>query len=140
MSKFRAWYVEYQDEISWFLIGWLSLTAVDCFIEQKYAWAAISAVLVYANYKMSKFRMKWCMASLAEYFAANRPVAKYNIGDRVIGKYHGVPFVGTCGADVMVNESVGPLVTVFLDLPLKHKDQWHELFVKVKYKDIKLYR
>ena len=79
------------------------------------------------------------MASLAEYFAANRPVAKYNIGDRVIGKYHGVPFVGTCGADVMVNESTGPLVTVFLDLPLKHKDQWHELFVKVKYKDIKLY-
>ena len=80
------------------------------------------------------------MAGLAEYFVANRPVAKYNIGDRVIGKYHGVPFVGTCGADVMVNESVGPLVTVFLDLPLKHKDKWHELFVKVKYKDIKLYR
>jgi len=80
------------------------------------------------------------MASLAEYFAANRPVAKYNIGDRVIGKYHGVPFVGTCGADIMVNESVGPLVTVFLDLPLKHNDQWHELFIKVKYKDIKLYR
>jgi hypothetical protein len=80
------------------------------------------------------------MASLAEYFAANRPVAKYNIGDRVIGKYHGVPFVGTCGADIMVNESIGPLVTVFLDLPLKHNDQWHMTFVKVKYKDIKPYR
>ena len=79
------------------------------------------------------------MATLAEYFAEHRPTARYHIGDRVIGKYHGVPFVGTCGADVMVNENIGPLVTVFLDLPLKHNDQWHELFVKVKYKDIKLY-
>jgi len=79
------------------------------------------------------------VASLAEYFAAHRPVAKYNIGDRVIGKYHGVPFVGTCGADIMVNESIGPLVTVFLDSPLKHNDQWHKLFVKVKYSDIKIY-
>ena len=58
MNKFRTWYVEYQDEISWFLIGWLSLTAANCFIEQKYTWSAVSAVLVYANYKMSKFRMK----------------------------------------------------------------------------------
>lgn len=77
------------------------------------------------------------MASLAEYFATNRPVAKYNFGDRVIGKYHGVPFVGTCGGDVMVNETDGPLVTVFLDLPLKLKDTWHMTFVKVKYKDIR---
>ena len=58
MNKFRAWYVEYQDEISWFLIGWLSLAAANCFVEQKYIWAVVNAVLVYANYKMSKFRMK----------------------------------------------------------------------------------
>lgn len=77
------------------------------------------------------------MASLAEYFAANRPVPKYQIGDRVIGKYHGIPFVGTVGCDNMVNETIGPMVTVFLDLPLKHKDTVHFTFVKVKYKDIK---
>jgi hypothetical protein len=58
MSKFRAWYVEYQDEISWFLIGWLSFATVEHFVEQKYFWAAFDAVLVYANYKMSKFQMK----------------------------------------------------------------------------------
>jgi hypothetical protein len=77
------------------------------------------------------------MPSLAEHFAANRPVPKYNHGDRVIGKYHGIPFVGTCGADVMVNEILGPLVTVFLDLPLKYKNELHTTFIKVKYKDIK---
>jgi len=58
MDKFRAWYVEYQDEISWFLIGWLSLTTVYYFIQQQYFWSAVNAVLVYANYKMSKFQMK----------------------------------------------------------------------------------
>jgi hypothetical protein len=75
--------------------------------------------------------------TLAEYFALNRPVAKYNFGDRVIGNYHGIPFVGTCGGDVMVNETIGPMVTVFLDLPIKHKGTLHSTFVKVKYKDIK---
>jgi hypothetical protein len=58
MSKFRAWYVEYQDEISWFLIGWLAFAGIDNFIDGKYVWAAVNAVLVYANYKMSKFQMK----------------------------------------------------------------------------------
>jgi hypothetical protein len=80
------------------------------------------------------------MASLADYFAANRPVAKFQFGDRVIGKYNGVPFVGTCGGDTMVNETIGPTVTVFLDLPLKDGDTWHMTFVKVKYKDIKAYK
>jgi hypothetical protein len=38
----------------------------------------------------------------------------------------------------MVNETIGPQVTVFLDLPLKTKNAVHNTFVKVKYKDIKL--
>lgn len=75
--------------------------------------------------------------TLAEYFELHRPKAKYNFGDRVIGNYKGVPFVGTCGGDVMVNETIGPLVTVFLDLPLKLKDSIHHTFIKVKYKDIR---
>lgn len=80
------------------------------------------------------------MSNLAEYFAANRPKPKYQIGDRVHGVYQGVPFVGTVGCDNMVNEELGPMVTVFLDLPLKAKDQTHYTFVRVKYKDIKGYR
>lgn len=77
------------------------------------------------------------MASLAEYFAANRPKPKYQIGERVFGKYNGVPFVGTVGCDNMVNETIGPMVTIFLDLPLKDQTTVHTTFIKVQYKDIK---
>jgi hypothetical protein len=37
----------------------------------------------------------------------------------------------------MVNATEGSLVTVFLDLPLKHNDTWHTTFIKVRPKDIK---
>lgn len=75
--------------------------------------------------------------TLSEYFAIHRPTPKYQHGDRVTGNYHGIPFVGTCGGDIMVNETIGSLVTVFLDLPIKLKGTVHSTFVKVKYKDIK---
>jgi hypothetical protein len=77
------------------------------------------------------------MGTLADYFAKNRPQAKWNFGDRVCGKFHGVPFVGTCGGEVMVNEEQGSLVTFFLDLPLKYKDTVYDTFIKVKPKDLK---
>jgi hypothetical protein len=72
------------------------------------------------------------MSSLAEYFALHRPKAKWNFGERVIGNFYGIPFVGTTGGEGMVNEAEGSLVTVFVDLPLKHKDTWHTTFIKVK--------
>lgn len=50
--------VEYQDEISWFLIGVLSMGAFNYFTEQEYFWAAVNAVLAYANYKLTKYPMK----------------------------------------------------------------------------------
>ena len=77
------------------------------------------------------------MANLAEYFAKNRPVAKWSFGERVLGKFNGIPFVGTTGGEGMVNEEQGSLVTVFLDLPLKHNNIWHTTFIKVKPTDIK---
>lgn len=77
------------------------------------------------------------MSTVEEYFAENRPAPKYHPGDRVIGKYHGVPFVGTVGGDTLINFTVGSVVTVFLDLPFKYKNEWYETFVNVKYKDIK---
>jgi hypothetical protein len=79
------------------------------------------------------------MALLADYFEKNRPQAKFDHGDRVYGFYNKVPFAGTVGADIMVNEDIGPLVTVFLDLPIKISNNWHVTFIKVKHKDIKGY-
>lgn len=77
------------------------------------------------------------MASLADYFEKNRPQPRYNHGDRVYGVWNGIPFAGTVGADIMINEEQGPLVTVFLELPIKYKDIAHLTFIKVKYRDIK---
>ncbi len=77
------------------------------------------------------------MGTLAEYFAIHRPQAKWTFGERVYGNYKGIPFVGTTGGEGMVNETEGSLVTVFIDLPLKHNNVWHTTFIKVKPKDIK---
>jgi hypothetical protein len=72
------------------------------------------------------------MTNLAEYFAEHRPTAKWSFGERVIGNFYGIPFVGTTGGEGMVNELEGSLVTVFVDLPIKHNGRWHTTFIKVK--------
>jgi len=76
------------------------------------------------------------MSSLAEYFEANRPKPKYKFGDRVEGKYKGIPYVGTAYTDNMRNETEGAMVSIHLDLPMKIGKQWHE-YIRVNYKDIK---
>jgi hypothetical protein len=77
------------------------------------------------------------MSSLTEYFQRTLPKPRYQFGDRVEGKYKGVPFVGTVGTDNVRNEAEGPRVTVHLDLPLKTQDSVHMTFIRVGYKDIK---
>ena len=72
------------------------------------------------------------MSNLAEYFAKHRPTAKWNFGERVIGNFYSIPFVGTTGGEGMVSEREGSLVTVFVDLPIKHNGTWHTTFIKVK--------
>lgn len=77
--------------------------------------------------------------TLAEYFSLNRYQAKYNIGDRIIGKYNKIPFVGTVGNDTQINEIEGPRISVHLDLPLKHDNKWHTI-IFIKHKDVKLFK
>ena len=62
------------------------------------------------------------MSSLADYFSKNRYEAKYQIGDRVEGKWNKIPFRGTVGNDSCV-DGVNPRVSVHLDLPIKFKDE-----------------
>ena len=76
------------------------------------------------------------MPSYADYFAANRYMGAYNLGDRVFGKWNKIPFIGSVGNDSVVNEIEGPRITVHLDLPIKFKDAIHNVIV-VKHKDIK---
>lgn len=61
--------------------------------------------------------------------------AKYNIGDRVSGRWNKIPFVGSVGNDRVVSEA-GPEVTVHLDLPILHKGKTHCILV-VKHRDIR---
>lgn len=79
------------------------------------------------------------MGNQTDYFnrIGYKPV--YQIGDRVIGKWNKIPFVGTVGNDTVISEIEGPRISVHVDLPIKHKDQIHTV-IFVKHRDIKAYK
>ena len=77
--------------------------------------------------------------TLAEYFKLNRYQAKYDIGDRLIGKWNKIPFVGTVGNDTLINEIEGPRISIHLDLPIKYKDKVYTI-IFVKHKDVKYFK
>jgi hypothetical protein len=77
------------------------------------------------------------MASLTDYFSQNGYRATYIIGDRVRGRWNGIPFTGTVGNDRLISELAGPEITVHLDLPIQYQDQVHT-FIIVKHSNIQL--
>jgi hypothetical protein len=76
------------------------------------------------------------MASLAAYFAANRYMGKWQLGDRVTGKWNKIPFMGSVGNDSVVNEVEGPRISIHLDLPIKFQDVIYNVII-VKHKDVR---
>ena len=74
--------------------------------------------------------------SLTTYFQSIGYKHIYDIGDRVVGKYHKIPFVGSVGNDRLVSEERGPEVTIHLDLPLLFEKKYYTIIV-VKHKDIR---
>ena len=76
------------------------------------------------------------MGNQTDYFNKIGYKHTYDIGDRVIGKWHKVPFVGTVGNDRLINHIIGPEVTIHLDLPLKYQDKIYN-FIIVKHKEIR---
>lgn len=69
--------------------------------------------------------------NLAEYFAKNRYRSVYSIGDRLTGEWRGIPFVGSVGNDTVISEIEGPRISIHVDLPIKHDDEWYTvIFVK----------
>jgi hypothetical protein len=54
----KNWWIRNHDAITWFIIGWLSFSGLDSLANGQYMWAAISAVLIYLNYKMIKVRIE----------------------------------------------------------------------------------
>jgi hypothetical protein len=75
------------------------------------------------------------MGNQTDYFERIGYKPKYFIGDRVYGKFNGIPFVGTVGNDRVINLE-GPEITMHLDLPMKINNEYKS-FIIVKHKDIK---
>ena len=73
--------------------------------------------------------------TLAEYFETVSYKATYHIGDRILGRYKGVPFIGTIGNDTQLNPTEGPYVSVHLDLPIKIEDEVRYVII-VKHHEI----
>lgn len=67
------------------------------------------------------------MPSVKEYFKENRYQPTYFMGDRVHGLWNNIPFRGSIANDSLVNEDIGPEITIFLDLPIKHEDKIHTI-------------
>jgi len=72
----------------------------------------------------------------AEYFERISYKSTWHIGDRVIGKYNKIPFIGTVGNDALISLIEGPRVTVHLDLPIK-VDDVYKSFIIVKPKELR---
>ena len=76
------------------------------------------------------------MGTQTDYFNKIGYKHTYDMGDRVIGKYQKIPFVGTVGNDRLINHTDGPEITIHLDLPMRLTDRLTS-FIIVKHKDIK---
>lgn len=78
------------------------------------------------------------MGTQTDYFNKIGYRGKYEIGDRIIGKWNKIPFVGTVGNDRKLNDTDGPEITVHLDLPIMFEGKVHN-FIIAKHKDVKAY-
>lgn len=54
MNNFKNWYVRNQNAITWFVIGWLSMSFLESLARGQYGWAVVDAVLIYINYNLGK--------------------------------------------------------------------------------------
>lgn len=54
MDNLINWFRNNGNEITWFIIGWLSMAALDQLSREHYFMAAIDAGLAYFNYRMWK--------------------------------------------------------------------------------------
>ena len=79
------------------------------------------------------------MGSQTDYFERIGYKPTYHIGDRVFGRWNGIPFVGSVGNDTVINLLEGPRISIHLDLPIKYKDRVHTV-IFVKHKDINEYK
>lgn len=54
LDKFRWWYLRNQNEITWFLIGFLIASALSSFSKGEWGDMTFSLLLAFANYYLNK--------------------------------------------------------------------------------------
>lgn len=54
LSNFRLWYLRNQNEITWFLIGFLIAVALHLFSIGEYEDAGFSLLMAFANYYLNR--------------------------------------------------------------------------------------
>ena len=54
LDRFRLWYFKNQNEITWFLIGFLIAAALNSFSKGEYTDMTFSLVLAWANYYLNR--------------------------------------------------------------------------------------
>jgi len=54
MDKFRQWYLTNQVEITWFLIGWLSLSALHDFARGEWPSLLLDVGLIWLNLALNR--------------------------------------------------------------------------------------
>jgi hypothetical protein len=75
------------------------------------------------------------MGRQCDWFIANGYKHTYDLGDRIMGLWNGIPFVGSVGNDRLVNDLDGPEITVHLDLPIRIEDKIHRIII-TKHADV----
>lgn len=58
MNKFKTWYVDNQDAITWFLIGLLTSGGIDQMARGAYLLAGVTFAVAYLNYALRITRLK----------------------------------------------------------------------------------
>jgi len=79
------------------------------------------------------------MGNQTDYFERIGYRPEYFLGDRVIGEWNKIPFVGTVGNDTLINNIEGPRISIHLDLPIKFENVVYNVII-VKHQDIKRYK
>ena len=75
------------------------------------------------------------MGRQSDWFNAIGYKHTYDLGDRIMGLWNGIPFVGSVGNDRLVNDINGPEITVHLDLPIRFEDKIHRIII-TKHADV----
>ena len=75
------------------------------------------------------------MGRQSDWFIATGYKHTYDLGDRIMGLWNGIPFVGSVGNDRLVNNNDGPEITVHLDLPIRFEDKIHRIII-TKHADV----